>query len=49
MDGRVIDPVMVGDDHHTVRFLRGGRKFDGLDALKEQIARDCDDAREALR
>ena len=32
-----------------VRFLRGERKFDGLDALKEQIARDCDDAREALR
>ena len=32
-----------------VRFLRGERKFDGLDALKAQIARDCDDAREALR
>ncbi len=32
-----------------VRFLRGERKFDGLDALKEQIARDCDAAREALR
>ncbi len=32
-----------------VSFLRGERKFDGLDALKEQIARDCDGAREALR
>ena len=30
------------------RFLRGEARFDGLDALKAAIARDCDAAREAL-
>lgn len=29
--------------------LRGERRFDGIDALREQIARDADAAREALR
>jgi riboflavin kinase / FMN adenylyltransferase len=29
-------------------FLRGEAKFDSLDALKDQMARDCDDARAAL-
>ena len=35
----------------TVRFvarLRGEVKFDGVDALVEQIGRDCDDARAIL-
>lgn len=32
-----------------VHRLRGERKFDGLDALKAQIAADCAAAREALR
>ncbi|MDX5360558.1 MAG: bifunctional riboflavin kinase/FAD synthetase [Alphaproteobacteria bacterium] len=31
-----------------VDFVRAERKFDGLDALKAQIARDCDAARETL-
>jgi riboflavin kinase/FMN adenylyltransferase len=30
------------------RRLRGEAKFDGIDALKTQLARDCDDARAAL-
>jgi riboflavin kinase/FMN adenylyltransferase len=33
---------------HLVRRLREERRFAGLDALKEQIARDADDARQAL-
>ncbi|WP_439571824.1 bifunctional riboflavin kinase/FAD synthetase [Sphingomonas sp.] len=32
-----------------IDFLRDEAKYDGLDALKAQIARDCDAAREALR
>lgn len=31
-----------------IAHLRGEAKFDGLDALKAQIARDCDDARRIL-
>ncbi|OYX36324.1 MAG: riboflavin biosynthesis protein RibF [Caulobacterales bacterium 32-69-10] len=31
-----------------VAFIRGDEKFDGLDTLKAQIARDCDAARELL-
>lgn len=33
---------------HLVKRLREERKFDGLDALKAQIARDANDARQAL-
>ena len=33
---------------HVVARLRGERKFDGLDALKVQIAKDADAARAAL-
>jgi len=33
---------------HLVQRLREERKFDGLDALKAQIARDADDARRTL-
>jgi riboflavin kinase/FMN adenylyltransferase len=33
---------------HLVAFLRGERKFDGLEALKEQIAKDAGSARELL-
>lgn len=29
-------------------FLRTDKRFDGLDALKEQIARDCDEARRVI-
>jgi riboflavin kinase/FMN adenylyltransferase len=32
-----------------VAFLRGDQKFDGLDALKAQIARDCEAARAVLK
>ena len=32
-----------------VAFLREERKFDGLDALKAQIARDAADAKNILR
>jgi riboflavin kinase/FMN adenylyltransferase len=32
-----------------IEFLRPEAKFDSLDALKAQIARDCEDARAALR
>lgn len=32
-----------------IDFLRDEAKYDGLDALKAQIARDCDDAKAALR
>ncbi|WP_416531970.1 riboflavin kinase, partial [Klebsiella pneumoniae] len=32
-----------------IDFLRDEAKYDDLDALKAQIARDCDAAREALR
>ena len=32
-----------------VRFLRGEQKFDGIDALKEQIGRDAEAAREAIQ
>lgn len=31
-----------------IAFLRTDKRFDGLEALKEQIARDCDRAREVL-
>lgn len=31
-----------------VEFLRGDRRFEGLEALKAQIARDCEAAREVL-
>ncbi|MEM9484581.1 MAG: riboflavin kinase, partial [Cyanobacteria bacterium P01_F01_bin.116] len=30
-------------------FIRPEQKFDSLDILKEQIARDCETARAALR
>lgn len=39
--GREIEVAL----HH---FLRGEAKFDTLDALKEQMARDCDEARRLL-
>jgi riboflavin kinase/FMN adenylyltransferase len=32
-----------------IEFLRGEAKYDDLDSLKDQIARDCDDAKAALR
>jgi len=32
-----------------IDFLREEKKFDGIDALKAQIALDCDDAREILK
>jgi riboflavin kinase/FMN adenylyltransferase len=32
-----------------LHFLRGEKKFDGLDALRAQIARDCDEARARLQ
>ena len=35
-------------DVSFVEFLRDERKFDGLDALKAQISRDCDEARQIL-
>jgi riboflavin kinase/FMN adenylyltransferase len=31
-----------------VKFLRPEQKFSGIDELKEQIARDCTEAREVL-
>ena len=31
-----------------IAFLRAEAKYDGLDALIAQIARDCDDARQIL-
>jgi riboflavin kinase/FMN adenylyltransferase len=31
-----------------VKFLRPEQKFSGIDELKEQIARDCTDARKTL-
>lgn len=34
---------------HVIERLRAERRFDGLDALKAQIARDAEAAREALR
>lgn len=44
------DKDIYGEDIEIrfVRFLRGEQKFDGIDALKEQIARDADAAREAI-
>lgn len=36
-------------DVEFVAFLREERKFDGLDALKAQISKDCEDARSALQ
>ena len=39
------------DEHVRVQFvarLRGEAKFDSIEALVEQIARDCDDARRVL-
>lgn len=35
-------------DVEFIAFLRGDRKFDGLDALKAQMAADCETAREIL-
>ena len=45
------DRDIYGEDIEIrfVRFLRGEQKFDGTDALKEQIARDADAAREAIK
>jgi riboflavin kinase/FMN adenylyltransferase len=39
------------DEHAKVRFvawLRGEERFESVDALVEQIARDCDEARRLL-
>jgi riboflavin kinase/FMN adenylyltransferase len=46
-----VSPDLYGE-HLRVQvhaFVRGDWAFDGLDALKQQIARDCDSARAALR
>ena len=40
------------DEHAKVRFvarLRGEERFDSVDALVEQIQRDCDEARRGCR
>jgi riboflavin kinase/FMN adenylyltransferase len=44
-DGDIYDRVLKVEFH---KHLRDERKFDGLDALKEQIARDCQLARHSL-
>jgi riboflavin kinase / FMN adenylyltransferase len=41
----------VYDEHVAVRFverIRGEEKFDSVEALVDQIERDCDDVREVL-
>jgi riboflavin kinase/FMN adenylyltransferase len=57
-DGRLMVETHLLDGHHDlygarlrvafVSRLRDERKFDGLDALKAQMAADCDDARGVL-